>query len=196
MNKHFMENHVKVKEIQIRIFFIKNFQMIVSILSVWLCSVSFGLCHLTSPPVVAVCRRHSPRLLALAGSLLCGLACLFISFSTEPHQVFISYSVVFAIASGMVEIHQFYCALCHSIQYYAQSDLAFISNSVVFASGMLKIYHQLHSGLCYSIKYNIKSKLVSAAQWYLLLYWVASTPRSRSLPKFHQMFYSLYHNIR
>ncbi len=63
-------------------------------ISVWLGSGSFGTCLLLWPAVVAICRRKSPRLLAVVGGLVAALGILFLSFSTQTHQLFISYVCV------------------------------------------------------------------------------------------------------
>ncbi len=51
--------------------------------------------------VVAVCRRKSTRLLAIVGGLVSALGCLFLSFSVELHQLFISYMVMLSLGTGM-----------------------------------------------------------------------------------------------
>lgn len=61
-------------------------------------SVSF----ITSPLIVAVCRRKSTRLAAVLGGLTLALACLFNSFATQFHQALLSYGVVLGVGAGVV----------------------------------------------------------------------------------------------
>nr|CAH7727754.1 unnamed protein product [Callosobruchus chinensis] len=61
-------------------------------------SISF----ITSPIIVAICRRKSARLAAVLGGLVISLACLFTSFAVQFHQALISYGVVLGIGAGVV----------------------------------------------------------------------------------------------
>ncbi|XP_023224834.1 monocarboxylate transporter 10-like [Centruroides sculpturatus] len=47
-----------------------------------------------SPVVVAFCRRKSTRLIALFGGIITALGCLFTSFATQFHQMYVSYGVI------------------------------------------------------------------------------------------------------
>lgn len=52
--------------------------------------------------VVAICRRKSIRLVAILGGLVTALGCLFTSFATQFHQLFVSYGVIVAIGVSMI----------------------------------------------------------------------------------------------
>lgn len=60
----------------------------------WLGSLSMSLSLLVSPLTVAVCRRKSTRLTAVMGGLVAALGCLFTSFATRFHQLFLSYGIM------------------------------------------------------------------------------------------------------
>jgi multidrug transporter EmrE-like cation transporter len=57
---------------------------------------------LVSPVVAAICRRKSIRLIATLGGLVTALGCLFTSFATQFHQLFVSYGVIVAIGVSMI----------------------------------------------------------------------------------------------
>lgn len=57
---------------------------------------------ITSPLIVAICRRKSTRLAAFIGGLLTALACLFTSFAVQFHQALLSYGIVLGIGAGIV----------------------------------------------------------------------------------------------
>ncbi|XP_064627166.1 monocarboxylate transporter 12-like [Lineus longissimus] len=62
--------------------------------AVWLGCFSHSGMLLVSPIVTAICKRKSPRLLAVCGGIVSSLGCLFLSFSTEFYQHFISYGIL------------------------------------------------------------------------------------------------------
>ncbi|XP_054163328.1 uncharacterized protein LOC128961148 [Oppia nitens] len=55
-----------------------------------------------SPVVIAICRRKSIRLIAILGGLITALGCLFTSFATQFHQLFVSYGVIVGIGVSMI----------------------------------------------------------------------------------------------
>ncbi|XP_076307706.1 monocarboxylate transporter 10-like isoform X2 [Tachypleus tridentatus] len=59
------------------------------------CMGAFSTCValFLSPVVVAICRRKSTRLLAVLGGLITALGCLFTSFASQFHQLFVSYGI-------------------------------------------------------------------------------------------------------
>ncbi|KAG5889109.1 hypothetical protein JTB14_003912 [Gonioctena quinquepunctata] len=57
---------------------------------------------ITSPLIVAICRRKSARLAALLGGLVISLACLFTSFAVQFHQALLSYGIVLGVGAGVV----------------------------------------------------------------------------------------------
>ena len=68
----------------------------------WLGALSSSVSLLISPVTIAVCRRKSTRLVAVAGGLVTSLGCLFTSFASQWHQVFISYGLVIGVGTGMI----------------------------------------------------------------------------------------------
>ncbi|GFO28295.1 monocarboxylate transporter 8 [Plakobranchus ocellatus] len=67
----------------------------------WLGSLGMAVTLFLSPVVTVVCRRKSPRLLGVIGGLVCALGCLFLAFSTQHVQLFISYCLVTSAGSGL-----------------------------------------------------------------------------------------------
>ncbi|XP_074662838.1 monocarboxylate transporter 12-B-like [Tubulanus polymorphus] len=67
----------------------------------WLGSLSQCVMYLLSPAIIAICRRKSPRFLAVVGGLITSLGCLFFSFSTQFEQHMISYGIVVALGSSL-----------------------------------------------------------------------------------------------
>jgi len=61
------------------------------VFSGWLGAVSIGISLLFSPIWVSICKRKSTRLAAVFGGLIASLGCLFTSFASQFHQLFISY---------------------------------------------------------------------------------------------------------
>lgn len=53
-----------------------------------------GMSLLASPIIIAFCRRKSTRLTAVMGGLVTALGCLFTSFASQFHQLFLSYGLV------------------------------------------------------------------------------------------------------
>ncbi|XP_013778846.1 monocarboxylate transporter 12-like [Limulus polyphemus] len=59
------------------------------------CLGTFSTCIalFLSPVIMAICRRRSTRLLAVLGGLITALGCLFTSFASQFHQLFVSYGL-------------------------------------------------------------------------------------------------------
>lgn len=53
-----------------------------------------GMSLFASPVIIAFCRRKSTRLTAVMGGLVTALGCLFTSFASQFHQLFLSYGLV------------------------------------------------------------------------------------------------------
>ncbi|GFY59204.1 uncharacterized protein TNIN_21821 [Trichonephila inaurata madagascariensis] len=71
---------------------------------VWLGSLSVSLGLFLSPFIVAFCRRKSTRLTAVFGGLTAALGCLFTSFASQMHQVFLSYGFVMALGLSLARV--------------------------------------------------------------------------------------------
>ena len=65
-----------------------------SYFSGWLGATSLFVSLTLSPLTIGLCRRKSTRLTAVIGGLLTALGCLFTSFATEFHQLFLSYGLI------------------------------------------------------------------------------------------------------
>ncbi|KAG8189865.1 hypothetical protein JTE90_023372 [Oedothorax gibbosus] len=70
----------------------------------WLGALSVSLGLFLSPLVVAFCRRKSTRLTAVFGGLTAALGCLFTSFASQMHQVFLSYGFVMALGLSLARV--------------------------------------------------------------------------------------------
>lgn len=68
---------------------------------VWVGSLGIAIVMLMSPVITTVCRRKSPRLYAVIGGLVISLGCLFLAFSTQKEQLFISHCLVLSVGSGI-----------------------------------------------------------------------------------------------
>ncbi|XP_013778241.2 monocarboxylate transporter 12-like [Limulus polyphemus] len=67
----------------------------------WIGALSMACGLLVTPLVVAVCRRKSTRLTAVFGGLMTTLGCLFTSFASQMHQVFVSYGFFMSCGLGV-----------------------------------------------------------------------------------------------
>ena len=50
--------------------------------------------NILCPIIVGICRRKSTRLTAVTGGLVTALGCLFTSFATQFHQLYLSYGIM------------------------------------------------------------------------------------------------------
>lgn len=57
----------------------------------WLGAMSMSVSFFVSPIIIGFCRRKSTRLTAVMGGLVTALGCLFTSFASQFHQLFLSY---------------------------------------------------------------------------------------------------------
>ena len=60
----------------------------------WLGSLCVSVSLLASPLTIGICRRKSTRLTAVMGGLVIALGCLFSSFASQFHQLFLSYGIM------------------------------------------------------------------------------------------------------
>lgn len=67
----------------------------------WLGSVGISITLFLSPIISTICQRKSARIYAVIGGLICALGCLFLAFSNQMEQVFISHCVVLSPGSGI-----------------------------------------------------------------------------------------------
>ena len=68
-----------------------------------LAGASMSLSMFLSPFIIAFCKKKSTRLTAVVGGLLISLGCLFTSFATQFHQLFISYGLFIGVGVAMVQ---------------------------------------------------------------------------------------------
>ncbi|GIY34168.1 uncharacterized protein CDAR_9051 [Caerostris darwini] len=92
-----MDRFVKTREV-------KSFSGVINNIVLWLGSLSVGLGLFLSPLIVAFCRRKSTRLTAVFGGLTAALGCLFTSFASQMHQVFLSYGFVMALGLSLARV--------------------------------------------------------------------------------------------
>lgn len=70
--------------------------------TVFIGALSTAVTLFLSPIIVAICRRKSTRLTAVLGGLVTALGCLFTSFATQFHQLFVSYGLFVGIGVAMI----------------------------------------------------------------------------------------------
>jgi ABC-type Mn2+/Zn2+ transport system permease subunit len=68
--------------------------MFVSLFLGWLGALSMAVALFISPVTIAVCKSKSTRLTAVIGGLVTALGCLFTSFASQFHQLFLSYGEI------------------------------------------------------------------------------------------------------
>ena len=96
---------------------------------VWLGSLSLGLSYFVSPILVSWCRRKSARLTAIAGGLMASLGCLFASFASQFHQVFLSYGIFLSLGIGIAResanlmVGQYFKRRRHYVEVFIQSSI-------------------------------------------------------------------------
>ena len=83
--------------IYFKIFFQMFFSMFAKFyfhISGWLGAMSMSVSLFVSPIIIGFCRRKSTRLTAVMGGLVTALGCLFTSFASQFHQLFLSYGAM------------------------------------------------------------------------------------------------------
>jgi len=71
--------------------------------TIWVVVTAWSMSLALSPIITHVCRENSIRLVAVVGGLIMNLAFLFASFGHQLHQVFLSYSILFALGCCAVK---------------------------------------------------------------------------------------------
>ncbi|CAG2177947.1 unnamed protein product, partial [Oppiella nova] len=120
----------------------------------WLGSLSLGLSYLISPVIVSWCRRKSARLTAIAGGLMASLGCLFASFASQFHQVFLSYGIFLSIGVGIAResanlmVGQYFKRRRYFVEIFVQSSLGVgIAFMTPFLSWSIGIFKHWRAGL-------------------------------------------------
>lgn len=75
--------------------------LILLFFTAWLGSIGISITLFLSPIISTICQRKSARIYAVIGGLICALGCLFLAFSNQIEQVFISHCVVLSPGSGI-----------------------------------------------------------------------------------------------
>ncbi|KDR14200.1 hypothetical protein L798_12001, partial [Zootermopsis nevadensis] len=97
----------------------------------WLGALSTAVALLVSPVTIAFCRRKSTRVTAVLGGLVTALGCLFTSFASQFHQLFLSYGAVVGIGVGMTRD----CSTLMVAQYFKRRR-EFVEIFIVSGSGL------------------------------------------------------------
>ncbi|XP_076335932.1 monocarboxylate transporter 10-like [Tachypleus tridentatus] len=66
----------------------------------WVGAMSMSCGFLVAPVAVVLCRRKSIRLTAVVGGMVIALGCLFTSFASQIHHIFVSYSIFMSCGLG------------------------------------------------------------------------------------------------
>ncbi|KAL1131236.1 hypothetical protein AAG570_010854 [Ranatra chinensis] len=93
--------------------------------------MSTAVALFVSPVTISFCRRKSTRLTAVMGGLVTALGCLFTSFATQFHQLFISYGTVIGIGVSMTRD----CSTLMVAQYFKRRR-EFVEIFIVSGSGL------------------------------------------------------------
>ncbi|KAI5731854.1 hypothetical protein M8J77_017305 [Diaphorina citri] len=96
----------------------------------WLGALSMAVSLFASPVIIAFCRRKSTRLTAVMGGLVTALGCLFTSFASQFHQLFLSYGLVVGVGVGMTRD----CSTLMVAQYFKRKR-EFVEIFIVSGSG-------------------------------------------------------------
>lgn len=141
----------------------------------WLGALSMGMSLFASPVIIAFCRRKSTRLTAVMGGLVTALGCLFTSFASQFHQLFLSYGLVVGIGVGMTRD----CSTLMVAQYFKRKR-EFVEIFIVSGSGfgitLMSIFIQ---GSITKIGWRLGLHVVSAVVF--LTFFLGTCYRSASL---------------
>ncbi|CAG7838241.1 unnamed protein product, partial [Allacma fusca] len=94
-------------------------------------SFSFSISLIFSPIWISICKRKSTRLAAIFGGLVAALGCLFTSFASQFHQLFLSYGVFIGIGVGFSRD-----ASCLMVGQYFKRKRDFVEIIIVSGSGV------------------------------------------------------------
>lgn len=109
----------------------------------WLGSLGMAVSLFLSPLVTVICRRKSPRLLGVIGGLVCALGCLFLAFSTQPVQLYISYCLVTSSGSGLTLATANIMVGRYFRRRRELAEMALVAGSGLGAAGMAALLSEL-----------------------------------------------------
>ncbi|XP_076357701.1 monocarboxylate transporter 10-like [Tachypleus tridentatus] len=148
--------------------------------AVWAGALSMSCGFFVPPVVVAICRRKSTRLTAVFGGLMTALGCLFTSFASQMHQVFMSYGVFMGCGIGIVR----------------ETSNIMIGQYFKRRRELVELFVQSGTGLGIAVMSLLLAKLIRSLDWRLGLHAVTGV---MFLTFFLGIFYrsaSLYHPQR
>ncbi|KAL1455368.1 hypothetical protein WDU94_009467 [Cyamophila willieti] len=141
----------------------------------WLGALSMGMSLFASPVIIAFCRRKSTRLTAVMGGLVTALGCLFTSFASQFHQLFLSYGLVVGVGVGMTRD----CSTLMVAQYFKRKR-EFVEIFIVSGSGFgITLMSVFIQGSITKIGWRLGLHVVSAVVF--LTFFLGTCYRSASL---------------
>ncbi|XP_013774627.1 monocarboxylate transporter 10-like [Limulus polyphemus] len=148
--------------------------------AVWAGALSMSCGFFVPPVVVAVCRRKSTRLTAVIGGLMTALGCLFTSFASQMHQVFMSYGVFMGCGIGIVR----------------ETSNIMIGQYFKRRRELVELFVQSGTGLGIAVMSVLLAKLIRLLDWRLGLHAVTGIVFLTFFLGFFYRSASLYHPQR